>query len=78
MLTKPGVVLLGLSRPLRKLLGRLEAAYPEFIITSTTGGDHRADWDAKIEEDRRRREREERNIAKMEEGRERTDAFDYR
>jgi len=43
MLLKPGVSLLGLSRPIRKLLGRLEKLYPDFVITSTTGDVHQPD-----------------------------------
>jgi len=43
MLLKPGVSLLDIKDPIRKALKRIEDRYPDFVITSTTAGDHRAD-----------------------------------
>ncbi len=42
MLLKLGVSLATLCRPCRRLLNKLEKAYPDFVITSTNEGLHSA------------------------------------
>ena len=40
MLIKAGVDISRLERPVRRALNVIEAAYPDFVITSTYEGDH--------------------------------------
>ena len=40
MLIKAGVDISRLERPVRRALNTIEAAYPDFVITSTYEGDH--------------------------------------
>ena len=40
MLIKAGVDISRLERPIRRALSKIEAVYPDFIVTSTFEGDH--------------------------------------
>ena len=40
MLIKAGVDISRLERPVRRALNTIEAAYPDFVVTSTYEGDH--------------------------------------
>ena len=43
MLLKPGVSLRDIGDKIRRALKRIEDRYPDFVVTSPTAGDHRAD-----------------------------------